>query len=209
MFFSKQRGFSLIELLVVVAIIAVLAAVGVVGYTKYIFTTKIAVNEANAVALAKAVAVEITKPTICADIPDLEGLDYGRFRAVIDVTGRGQNPVSQCINKLLSTGNMKNPFTGLPYGVVHGGTIGMASGVMYKDPDIPGDFLGSSSCSDSRGIFLLNFKGGAFDGNWDFSPKVATCGTIVRSYPVAQDLGEDYGYILNSFPIPGLNRPSP
>ena len=37
---NSERGFSLIELLVVVAIIGVLAAVGVVGYQGYIDSTK-------------------------------------------------------------------------------------------------------------------------------------------------------------------------
>ena len=37
---NSEKGFSLIELLVVVAIIGVLAAVGVVGYQGYIDSTK-------------------------------------------------------------------------------------------------------------------------------------------------------------------------
>ena len=37
---KKQKGFSLVELLVVVAIIGVLASVGVVGYDRYVDNTK-------------------------------------------------------------------------------------------------------------------------------------------------------------------------
>lgn len=48
---NKERGFSLIELLVVVAIIGVLAAVGVVGYQGYIDSTKKSVTESNAKAV--------------------------------------------------------------------------------------------------------------------------------------------------------------
>ena len=48
---KSEKGFSLIELLVVVAIIGVLAAVGVVGYQGYIDSTKKAVTENNSKAV--------------------------------------------------------------------------------------------------------------------------------------------------------------
>ena len=48
---KSEKGFSLIELLVVVAIIGVLAAVGVVGYQGYIDSTKKSVTDANAKAV--------------------------------------------------------------------------------------------------------------------------------------------------------------
>ena len=48
---QSEKGFSLIELLVVVAIIGVLAAVGVVGYQGYIDSTKKSVTDANAKAV--------------------------------------------------------------------------------------------------------------------------------------------------------------
>ena len=48
---KSEKGFSLIELLVVVAIIGVLAAVGVVGYQGYIDSTKKSVTESNAKAV--------------------------------------------------------------------------------------------------------------------------------------------------------------
>jgi len=51
---KNLRGFSLIELLVVVAIIGILAAVGSVGYSNYMETTKIKVLRSNAEAVASA-----------------------------------------------------------------------------------------------------------------------------------------------------------
>ena len=53
--YASKRGFSLIELLVVVAIIGILAAVGVVGYNGYIEATKDETAKANLNIMARAI----------------------------------------------------------------------------------------------------------------------------------------------------------
>ena len=72
---NSERGFSLIELLVVVAIIGVLAAVGVVGYQGYIDSTKKSVTDANAKAVhqwlintktVRAAGIDVD-PSECSD----------------------------------------------------------------------------------------------------------------------------------------------
>ena len=57
---TLQKGFSLVELLVVVAIIGVLAGVGVVGYQSYTDSAKKSVAEANYNSVKRFVETELT-----------------------------------------------------------------------------------------------------------------------------------------------------
>ena len=53
-----NKGFSLVELLVVVAIISVLAGVGIVGYDRYVESTRLKILQQNFVQVVKAVEFE-------------------------------------------------------------------------------------------------------------------------------------------------------
>jgi prepilin-type N-terminal cleavage/methylation domain-containing protein len=55
---ATKKGFSLVELLVVVAIIGVLAGVGIVAYNGYIDSAEETVIESNAKLLAKKLSAE-------------------------------------------------------------------------------------------------------------------------------------------------------
>ena len=64
----NRKGFSLIELLVVVAIIGILAAVGMVAYSGYTASAKIKTLEANYNTIVKYITNEVMKCEIDSEI---------------------------------------------------------------------------------------------------------------------------------------------
>ena len=56
---NTSKGFTLVELLVVIAILAILATVSVVGYTSYIATTEETAAKSEAASIADAIEVAL------------------------------------------------------------------------------------------------------------------------------------------------------
>ena len=108
---QSEKGFSLIELLVVVAIIGVLAAVGVVGYQGYIDSTKKSVTDANAKAVHQWL---VNTKTVRAAGIDTDPTECKASTLASDASASTAVASSGCFGKLaLSNGPFeafKNPY---------------------------------------------------------------------------------------------------
>jgi prepilin-type N-terminal cleavage/methylation domain-containing protein len=163
--FILQKGFSLIELLIVVAIIGILAGIGIIGYDSYVEYTRRAANEANAKLLANLLSAELTA-------------QRGRLKSNCPQTlGRGQNSAdltwSNCVETLVRNNSMINPYSNQLYGTFPADPQSMGTwsftmifgdNVYNNAYDAVGQFI-CGACSDDVGGITMLYT--ASDSDWN------------------------------------------
>jgi type IV pilus assembly protein PilA len=157
---SKQKGFSLIELLIVVAIILIIAAIAIPNLLR----SKMAANEASAVGSLR------TLNTACVTY----STTYGGFPSSLTAMGgegSGSSPTStasQLIDNVLQTGTKSGyNFT------FSGGTADSAGNIDYyiinANPVTPGSTGLRYFYTDQSGVIRASTTGAATSGSTPIS----------------------------------------
>ena len=174
---KSEKGFSLIELLVVVAIIGVLAAVGVVGYQGYVDSTKKSVTEANAKAVQQWV--------LNTDTVRAAGIDADPTSCSAG-TANSESTIQACLAVIGSTdgpfASFKNPYTTSRTGntairglssnasIESGATLCTAIDASSEDGDVlvsvSGTIIQTHYCVPSGSSSVLVTEAG-WDVDWD------------------------------------------
>ena len=122
---TLQKGFSLVELLVVVAIIGVLAGVGIVGYQSYTESAKEKVAEANYNSVVRFIETELT--LLNNGVQDKSG-------ALFAIAANESGYSSGCGSTAFTRGNTTNGTVNMLKGAIacHFGT--QDGGLKFKNP---------------------------------------------------------------------------
>ena len=154
----KQKGFSLIELLIVVAIILIIAAIAIPNLLR----ARIAANEASAVGTMRTITTaEVTYSTTY-------GTGFGTLAslggsAATCATATGATAAAACLVDASVAGGLKSGYTiAIPVPAALGTTAAL-NNTFYATalPDSPGQTGTSTFCTDQSGVVRWVPTGGA------------------------------------------------
>jgi prepilin-type N-terminal cleavage/methylation domain-containing protein len=181
--FVLQKGFSLIELLVVVAIIGILAGIGIIGYDRYVEYTRRLANEANAKLLADLISNE--------RIAQKGRLKRSCSQNITGVFSGWESIIfsenfTNCINSLVNNNQFINPFTKQAYGAQYNDwsyakTIYDELNYDNNLSDVTNNYYTeqgysvSGTCSDDVGGLVFGYTTDFSVDPVRFKPFIATC----------------------------------
>ena len=151
---KKQKGFSLIELLIVVAIILIIAAIAIPNLLR----SRMAANEASAVGSLRTIN------TAQVTFSSTYGIGYGTLAALGSPAGACAASVTQaCLIDSNLTGGTKSGYVFVSTPLPAAGTAANPATdfVSSAIPQAPGQSGQSDFCSDDSGVIRRDPTGGA------------------------------------------------
>jgi len=154
---KKQKGFSLIELLIVVAIILIIAAIAIPNLLR----SRMAANEASAVGSLRTInTAEVTYSTTYPSVGFASLASLGGVASTC-ATSTGATSSTAClIDNVLASTAVKS---GYAFAAAAGGGTPAVTYASTATPSVVGQSGQRSFCSDQSGVIRYDAAGGTCD----------------------------------------------